>query len=213
MTEAGLREQHKQTTRRALEDAALRRFARDGFDQTSVDAIAVDAGVSPRTFFNYFTSKEEAMLGVTPSLPPDSAIAAFVAPNPDRHVLADLMTLVSSAAESQSDDVELHLLRKKVFRAHPHLLGIRVATAQDIEVMLVELIRRRIQADAKATGTKLSPVGLTERARILALIAHAGMRNAWATWIDNGGVQPISFYMRRSFSDLRAAMNGADLTS
>ena len=182
-------------------------------DRVTIEDIGRAADVSPRTFFNYFTSKEEAMLGVTPSLPPDSAIAAFVAPNPDRHVLADLMTLVSSAAESQSDDVELHLLRKKVFRAHPHLLGIRVATAQDIEVMLVELIRRRIQADAKATGTKLSPVGLTERARILALIAHAGMRNAWATWIDNGGVQPISFYMRRSFSDLRAAMNGADLTS
>jgi AcrR family transcriptional regulator len=61
VTEGGLREQHKQTTRRALEDAALKRFARDGFDQTSVDAIAADAGVSPRTFFRYFATKDEVL--------------------------------------------------------------------------------------------------------------------------------------------------------
>ncbi len=58
---AGLREQHKASTRRALEDAALRRFARDGYDATSVDAIAADAGVSPRTFFRYFTTKDEVL--------------------------------------------------------------------------------------------------------------------------------------------------------
>jgi AcrR family transcriptional regulator len=61
VTEPGLRAQHKLSTRRALEDAALERFARDGFDQTSVDAIASDAGVSPRTFFRYFATKDEVL--------------------------------------------------------------------------------------------------------------------------------------------------------
>ncbi|HYF72357.1 MAG TPA: TetR family transcriptional regulator, partial [Nocardioides sp.] len=48
MTEhpGGRRERRKTDTRRALEDAALRRFARDGYDDTSVEAIAADAGVS-----------------------------------------------------------------------------------------------------------------------------------------------------------------------
>jgi AcrR family transcriptional regulator len=207
MPEVGLRERKRVATRRAIQEAVLTLALERGMDKVTVEDIGRAADVSPRTFFNYFASKEEAMLGVIPALPPESAIAEFVAPNPGRHVLADLMNLVSSAAEAQSDDVELHLLRKKVFRANPHLLGMRVATAQDIEVMLVELIRRRMQADAKATGTKVSPAGLTQRARILALIAHAGMRNAWATWIDQGGVQPIAFYMRRSFDDLRAAVN------
>lgn len=57
----GRREQHKRSTRRALEDAALTLFARDGFDATTVEAIAERAEVSPRTFFRYFSTKDEVL--------------------------------------------------------------------------------------------------------------------------------------------------------
>ena len=60
MTE-GRRETRKRTTRETLADAALRRFAADGYDQTSVEAIAADAGVSARTFFRYFATKDEVL--------------------------------------------------------------------------------------------------------------------------------------------------------
>ncbi|HEX4530487.1 MAG TPA: TetR family transcriptional regulator [Acidimicrobiia bacterium] len=48
-------------SREALIDAALSRFARDGFDATATDRIAEDAGVSPRTFFRYFPTKESVV--------------------------------------------------------------------------------------------------------------------------------------------------------
>jgi AcrR family transcriptional regulator len=59
----GLRERKKLATRERLTAAALARFTRDGFAETTVGAIAGDAGVSPRTFFHYFDTKEDVLLG------------------------------------------------------------------------------------------------------------------------------------------------------
>jgi len=47
--------------REALTDAALALFARDGFDATTTDQIAERAGVSPRTFFRHFPTKESVV--------------------------------------------------------------------------------------------------------------------------------------------------------
>lgn len=57
----GLRERKKADTRRALSDAALRLALEHGIDQVTREAIADLAGVSVRTFNNYFTGKYEAM--------------------------------------------------------------------------------------------------------------------------------------------------------
>lgn len=48
-------------TRLALVDAALNLFSTNGFDQTTTDQIAKGAGVSPRTFFRYFPTKESVL--------------------------------------------------------------------------------------------------------------------------------------------------------
>ncbi|GGI04214.1 TetR/AcrR family transcriptional regulator [Egicoccus halophilus] len=55
------RERNRTRTRRALVDAALELCASDGFEAVSVDRIADAAGVSPRTFFRYFPTKDEVL--------------------------------------------------------------------------------------------------------------------------------------------------------
>jgi AcrR family transcriptional regulator len=57
----GLRERKKLDTRRALSDAALKLAFEDGLDSVTREAIAELAGVSLRTFNNYFTGKYEAL--------------------------------------------------------------------------------------------------------------------------------------------------------
>ena len=52
------RDQHKSRTRQALRQAALELFAAQGFDATTTEEIAERAGVSVRTFFRYFPTKE-----------------------------------------------------------------------------------------------------------------------------------------------------------
>ena len=58
----GWRERKKQQTREALSWAALRLAVERGLENVRVEDIAAEAGVSPRTFNNYFSSKQEAVV-------------------------------------------------------------------------------------------------------------------------------------------------------
>src|SRR5699024_11908322 len=58
----GRREQKKLETRRAIRNAALELGTQRGVERLTVESIAHAAGISPRTFFNYFSSKEDALV-------------------------------------------------------------------------------------------------------------------------------------------------------
>jgi AcrR family transcriptional regulator len=59
--EIGLRDRKKRRTRQAIRAAAIDLFTQQGVEATTVDQIASAADISPRTFFNYFESKEQAV--------------------------------------------------------------------------------------------------------------------------------------------------------
>jgi AcrR family transcriptional regulator len=63
-----LTEQRKQTAIDVIARTALRLFSRDGFEATSVESIAAEAGCSPRTFYRYFGTKEDVMFHDLPAV-------------------------------------------------------------------------------------------------------------------------------------------------
>ncbi|MGZ8745904.1 MAG: TetR family transcriptional regulator, partial [Mycobacterium sp.] len=61
MTEA-LSERRRRLLRDEVGRVAILLFVEHGFDNVTVDDIAVAAGTSPRTFFRYFPTKDEVVL-------------------------------------------------------------------------------------------------------------------------------------------------------
>jgi AcrR family transcriptional regulator len=53
--------QQRNATREALREAAVARFVADGFDNVTVTEIAADVGVTERTFYRHFSSKEAVL--------------------------------------------------------------------------------------------------------------------------------------------------------
>jgi AcrR family transcriptional regulator len=99
--EMSLRQRKRQQTRHELIDAAMRLFEQKGYEQTTVAEIAAAAGVSTKTFFNYFASKDEVLF---PHLNRriDAAVALIEQRGPDdqmaevvvaamQHMLADAL--------------------------------------------------------------------------------------------------------------------------
>jgi AcrR family transcriptional regulator len=120
---AGLREQHKRSTRRALEDAALGLFARDGYEATSAGAIARAAGVTERTFFRYFATKDEVL---TPDREQRQArlqaevVAVAAARRTAMQVAAAALVAVAPDFEAERDTM---LLRRRAAVTSPVLRG------------------------------------------------------------------------------------------
>jgi len=62
----GLRETKKLATRQQIADVAMRLFVQRGFDRVTVAEVAAEAGVSEKTVFNYFPTKEDLFFDEIP---------------------------------------------------------------------------------------------------------------------------------------------------
>jgi AcrR family transcriptional regulator len=199
--ELGLRERKRLATRRAIQFAVLELVAERGLDNVTVDEISRVADISPRTFFNYFTSKEEALIGEAPSLAAGSAVDAFVYAGPDGDLLADLGEMMAAASENIPDDFELLTLRRSLMKQHPQLFALRMATMRNFEDELGAVVSRRLVEDDPALADDADELG--QRSRLITFVAFGVMRHAWSRWADaGGGPSELASRLRASFAQL-----------
>ncbi len=140
----GLRERKKAATRSALGDAAWSMCVEHGLDGVTVEQIAHAAGVSLRTFFNYFSSKEEAVVAGDMA-----AVGAFVweftARPSGEPVLVALREALHSIFPEHVDLDRLRQLRE--LRRTPALLPYLMAAYAAREQELTASIAQRCGID------------------------------------------------------------------
>ena len=155
----GRRERNKRETHAALLDAAERLIAERGYDQTTVRDIAEAAGVTERTFFRYFSAKQELILDEVLT-DVDGFVALIRArPHEERAIEAIGAALLAMQAELRSSNRPnvLHLFadsRPAELIAH---VGRRAMPALFLaaEEALVEPITERLRMDGHADDQML----------------------------------------------------------
>jgi AcrR family transcriptional regulator len=121
-TDPGLRERKKRRTRQALTEAALRLFAERGFDATTVADIAAAADVAPRTFFSYFATKEDAVLGDSAE-EFELAQQQLTARPPGEPVLHAMRRLTLAVVDRMRQQWDQELVRTQVITNTPAILA------------------------------------------------------------------------------------------
>jgi AcrR family transcriptional regulator len=210
---AGLRERKRLATRRAIQIAALDLVAERGLDKVTVDEISRIADVSPRTFFNYFASKESVLVGDHPELANGEAVQNYIEGTAGTDPLHGLGELLAASTTSTIEDADLVLRRRTLLKQYPELFALRMAAMHVFEEQLQAVVAQRLARDAspRATSTEASTEmsaeasteQLTSKARLVTLVAFGAMRHAWTCWADNEGGIGLNERLRGSFDELR----------
>ncbi|WP_285598508.1 TetR family transcriptional regulator [Kineosporia sp. NBRC 101731] len=174
--QAPLRDRRRAQTEREIGEVALTLFEKQGIDHTTVDEIARLAGVSPRTFFRYFATKERAALVPHRDLEDrvDGMLSTMRGEEPLLPQLEALWGEVLKAFEDGDSEPGRQLLRvRRLMRTEPTL---RMSAASLDEERQHDLIARL----TRLTG---EPDGI--RARVLTEVAAVSVRIALDTWADS----------------------------
>jgi AcrR family transcriptional regulator len=199
---ASLRERKKLATRRSLRRAALDLVAERGFTHVTVEDIAEAADVSPRTFFNYFPSKEAALFGADPEQIPElrERIMQLAPGEPALEALRMIMVTDAEAAADElselSGDPAGWLRRMKAARADPHLRAAQAARMSTVERAITEALAERLGTDP---DTDPYPA-------LLAATASGIFRASITFWAGAGGSMPLGPLVDQAFRALAAGM-------
>jgi AcrR family transcriptional regulator len=140
-----LRERQKWVAQSTIEETALRLFLEQGYEHTSIQDIADAVKMSPRTFFRYFASKDEVLLGPMHATQKDALRALQSVPaatTPDDALRAMLM-LLARRYEEQRDGF---MLRYQVVMQSPSIASLFLFTFVEVEPAISQALCAHLEA-------------------------------------------------------------------
>jgi AcrR family transcriptional regulator len=170
----GLRERKRRDTRLAIISAARALVLDRGLDAVTIDQIAAAADVSPRTFFNYFGSKDEALVGIDEVAIEE--LAERLRARPPREGAAEALRNALLAEADAAGILQHWRQRNELVRRYPALLPRYLEAGFRVEVALAGALAERLGVDPSR-----SPYP-----RVLAVTALGLVRSTLAWWSDHG---------------------------
>ncbi|MDT5410000.1 MAG: hypothetical protein QOG14_2220 [Mycobacterium sp.] len=171
----GLRERRRRQTSADIRGAALRLARERGWDKVTVDNICNEAGISTRTFFNYFPNKESAIAYGPSDIPPE-LVEEFVGAGPASYsvVLAELITLAAHHVRDVPPEREQAQAMLELAKTTPAVLAAFLADLERFQNHLTEIVSRR-----QAMGPD------DEMSALIAALAITAIRSGLESW-SNG---------------------------
>lgn len=189
---SGVREQKRLRTRERIAAQGLRLFLTNGYETTTLDAIAVAADISRRTFFSYFKSKEDIVAAWQASAW-DAVLADIMRESPDQRpleVVRDVLVLhVSQYTTEQMTAID------RLIRSSETLMANKQASYARQEQMLFATLCEVWRQPQRQQGL-----------RIVAMLSIGAMRLAIDAWHRSGGKRPVVDFLRDAFADLQGEL-------
>jgi AcrR family transcriptional regulator len=168
-----LRERQRIALRADIQNAALRMFAAQGFDNVTTEAIAEEVGISPSTFFRHVPSKEYLLLGVT-QRGRARVVANFHARPLDEDVADSIaMAILARTSQFVKDDETVELWRRAMASAPAELRRASILNREDCDELIGAVALRLDNADG----------ALDMRAGVLVRAAVAAVEYAYEWWL------------------------------
>lgn len=137
----GLRERRKLETTALIQRAALELARDSGIDGVTIEAICEAAGISQRTFHNYFPFKDAVFI-VAPEPLPQQAVEKFLSARGD--LMADVTDLMAAHAELIHARRPIDKLIREISRQHPRLMPLQMAEFFKFDRQIKEVLAARL---------------------------------------------------------------------
>ena len=182
----GLRVRKRRETSGRIVEQGLKLFVKHGYEGTTLEAIAQAAGISRRTFFYYFKSKEDVLLAAHDGGFREELKPAMLAESPEQRPLAAVQNcLVKLASRRETKE---SVIFDRLMQSTEALRARKEAGFVETERILLEAMCELWPSPERRDGL-----------RLVAMVALGTLRLALERWKQDEAALPLAHYVEQSF--------------